>query len=112
MRSTISFVIAGIALITLAACSSVPPVNDLPAYIARASTAADHSRIADYFAQKSVSYENEADLHEKMALAYASRPKGDLPAMQAHCRSLQEQFINAARDARAIEQTHRQLARE
>jgi tryptophan synthase beta subunit len=47
-----------------------------------------------------------------MAQSYAGRPKGDLSAMQAHCRSLREQFIHAAEDAHAIEQAHRQLARK
>ncbi|MBT9522305.1 MAG: hypothetical protein IV101_15635, partial [Dechloromonas sp.] len=66
--------------------------------------------IAAYFAEKAASYDAEAAWHEKMALSYAGRPKGDLAAMMAHCRSLKEQFTNAARDARTLEQAHRQLA--
>lgn len=99
------------ALLVVAACTSAPPtVADIPDSIANASTPAEHRRIADYFAQKAQSYEAEAAGHEQMARAYANRPRGDLPAMAAHCRSLQEQFKNAARDARALEQAHRQLA--
>lgn len=110
MRTKFASILASLALITLAACTSVPPVSEMPASIANATTAADHQKIADYFAQKAASYDAEAALHEKMALSYAGRPKGDLPAMQAHCRSLREQFVNAAKDAHALEQAHRQLA--
>jgi len=110
MHTKFASIVASLALITLAACTSVPPVSEMPASIANATTAADHQKIADYFAQKAVSYDAEAAWHGKMALAYAGRPKGDLPAMQSHCRSLQEQFANAAKEARALEQAHRQLA--
>lgn len=111
MHTRIASVLAGLALLVLAACSSLPPpVGEIPESIANATTAADHQRIADYFAQKAASYEAEAAWHEKMARAYATRPKGDLPSMVNHCRSLQQQFTNAARDARALEQAHRQLA--
>lgn len=110
MRTKFALFLASLALITLAACTSVPPVSEMPASIANASTPADHQRIADYFAQKAASYDAEAAWHEKMALSYAGRPKGDLSAMMSHCRSLREQFANAAKEARALEQAHRQLA--
>ena len=110
MRIALAPILAGIAFLTLAACTSVPPVSEIPANIANATTAVDHQRIAAYFAQKAASYDAEAAWHEKMALSYAGRPKGDLAAMAAHCRSLREQFVNAAKDARTLEQAHRQLA--
>lgn len=103
-------ILVSLALITLAACTSVPPVSEIPANIANATTAADHQRIADYFAQKAASYDAEAAWHEKMALSYTARPKGDLAAMISHCRSLRDQFASAAKEARALEQAHRQLA--
>lgn len=110
MRTKFIYVLASLALITLAACTSVPPVSEIPASIVNATNPADHQRIADYFAQKAVSYDAEAAWHEKMALSYAGRPKGDLPAMLSHCRSLREQFANAAKEAHALELAHRQLA--
>ncbi len=110
MRTKIAFALASLALIALTACTSVPSASEIPASIANATTAADHQRIADYFAQKAASYDAEAAWHEKMALSYFNRPKGDLPAMQSHCRQLREKFINAAIDARALEQAHLQLA--
>lgn len=110
MRTKLAFILAGLALITLTACTSVPPIGDIPASIANATTASDHQRIADYFAQKAASYDAEAAWHERMAVTYSNRPKTDLAAMIAHCRSLREQFVNAAKDTRALEQAHRQLA--
>ncbi len=102
--------LASFALISLAACTSAPPVSEIPANIINATTPADHQRIADYFAQKASGYDSEARLHEKMAQAYSGRPKGDLPAMISHCRALREQLSNAAKEARELEQAHRQLA--
>ena len=110
MRIALAPILAGIAFLTLTACTSVPSVGEIPASIANATTAAEHQRIAAYFAEKAASYDAEAAWHEKMALSYAGRPKGDLAAMMAHCRSLKEQFTNAAKDARTLEQAHRQLA--
>ena len=110
MRIALAPILAGIAFLTLTACTSVPSVGEIPASIANATTAAEHQRIAAYFAEKAASYDAEAAWHEKMAFSYAARPKGDLAAMQSHCRSLKEQFDNAARDARTLEQAHRQLA--
>lgn len=110
MRIALAPVLAGIALITLAACTSIPPISEIPESIANARTAADHQRIADYFAQKAASYDAESAWHGKMAFTYAGRPRTDLAAMMSHCRALQEQFANAAKEARALEQAHRQLA--
>ena len=112
MRTKFLLVLASLAFITLSACTSVPLVGDIPASIASATTSADHQRIADYFSQKAASYDAEAALHKRMALSYQSRPKGDLAAMMAHCHALEAQFIGAAKEARALEQAHRQLAHD
>ncbi len=110
--------LASLALVTLAACTAIPPTSEIPASIANATTAADHQRIANHFAQKAASYDAEAAWHERAALAYSSevplsysgRSKRDPSAMILHCRKLREQFVNSAIDARALEQAHRQLA--
>ena len=112
MRTKFLLLLAGLAFITLSACTSVPSVSDIPASIATATTSADHQRIADYFAQKAISYDAEAALHKKMALSYINRPKSDPAAMMAHCHALEAQFIGAAKEVRALEQAHRQLARD
>ncbi len=110
MRTKFVLGLAGLALLALAACTSVPPVADIPEAVARATTAADHQRIADYFAQKAAGYDAEARLHEKMPQSYLGRPKYDFAAMNAHCLELQNQFKGAAREARALEKAHRDLA--
>lgn len=107
MRTTLAMVLAGFSLLSLAACSSVPPVSEIPESIANAKAAADHQRIADYFARKAASYEAEALLHEKMPQSYQGRPRYDFAAMSSHCRELQRQLNAAAREAKALEQAHR-----
>ncbi len=109
MRITFTPLLAGVALLILAACASVPPVSDIPEAIANAKTAADHQRIADYFAQKAANYEAEAKLHEKMPQSYLG-PRYDFGLMSSHCRELQKQLNAAAQEARALEQAHRELA--
>jgi hypothetical protein len=53
MKRNLGVTLAGVALIlTLGACSSTPPVAEIPEAISSASTAADHQRIADYFAKE------------------------------------------------------------
>jgi hypothetical protein len=99
-----------LALLALTACSSVPPTREILANIASANSAADHLRIADYFAQKAAGYEDEAKLHEKMPYAYQGRPRYDFAVMSSHCKELQNQLNGAAREARALERAHRDLA--
>lgn len=111
MRIGIAIILVGSLLLVTAACTSIQPqVAEIPAAIANASTAADHQRIADYFAQKAASYDAEAASHEKMGRSYFSRPKGDAALWASHCNSLKKTFEDAAKEARALEQAHRQLA--
>lgn len=108
MRIMFSPMVAGIVF--LAACTAIPSASEVPVGIANAKTAADHQRIADYFAQKAASYEIEAKVHEKMPYAYKGRPRYDFASMNAHCKGLQSQLNAAAREAKALEQAHRDLA--
>lgn len=107
---TASSLLVGLGLLALAACTVVPPASEIPADIANAKTAADHQRIANYFAKKAANYEAEASLHEKMPYAYQGRPKYDFASMNAHCKELQNQLRAAAHEANAMEQAHRDLA--
>jgi len=113
MRTTLVTVLVGFALLALAACSSVPPVSEIPESIANAKTAEDHQRIADYFAQKAASYEAEATLHKKMPQSYKAGhpryPKFDYASMSSHCQEIQKQLDAAAREAKALEQAHRDM---
>lgn len=105
-------VLLSLGLVSLAACSSVPTAAEIAESIGNARSADDHQRIADYFSEKANSYEAEAIRHKSMYRSYISRPKGDLAAMASHCKSLQGQFSDAAKTARALEEAHRQLAIE
>lgn len=101
---------AGPLLLFLSACSTVPSGGGISDAISSASTAADHQRIADHFAKMAKGYEAEALQHEQMARSYMRWPKGEPEAWAAHCKSLQKKFGEAAQEARALEQAHRQLA--
>ncbi|MBK7766342.1 MAG: hypothetical protein IPI44_09625 [Sulfuritalea sp.] len=109
-----TILLASLALVTLVACTSVPPASEIPASIANATTAADHRQIADHFAQKATSYDAEAvrtkgrpsPLFQRGGSTYSGRSKRDPSAMIAHRRAV-EQFVNLATDARALEQAHR-----
>ena len=111
MKRSLGTTLAGVALIlTLGACSSTPPVAEMPEFISSASTASDHQRIADYFAKKAAGYEAEAKQHEKMVTAYSGRPKGDVGMWASHCGALKAKLKEAAQEARALEKGHRDLA--
>ena len=105
MKRSLGTTLAGAALIlALGACSSTPPVAEMPEFISSASTAADHQRIADYFAKKAAGYEAEAKQHEKMVTAY------DVGMWASHCGALKAKLKEAAQEARALEKGHRDLA--
>lgn len=110
MRNRLALGFVSLVLLALTACTSVPPAAEIPAAIATASTASEHRRIADYFAQKAANYDAEVVFHEKMARSYFGRPKGDPAAWVAHCNALMQKFTEAAKEVRALEQAHRGLA--
>ena len=115
-RTRITLGLLGLALLALAACTSVPTVSaadDIPAAIANTKTPADHQAIADFFKQKAASYEADAALHERMSNSY-ERPsvygRNSIEASTAHCRMIQHQLRAAAVEAKGLEQAHRELA--
>ncbi len=79
--------------------------------VVTASTVTEHTQIADYYAQKAASYEAEASVHKRMAISYAGSSKGQGNLMAAHCNSLQQKFVDSAKEARNLEKAHRELAR-
>lgn len=97
-----------LTLLALSACTLVPQTSEVREAIATAATASDHQKLADYFAQKATSYEAEAASHEQLANSYGGY-RGPIVFI-SHCRSLQQGFAAAAKEARALEQAHRQLA--
>lgn len=104
-------VLVALVLAGLAGCTSVgPPASEIPATIANASRPADHLKIADYFERKALAYDAEAAQHEINARAYINRTRGDSASMMSHCRALRDQFVAAAKEARALAHEHRQAA--
>lgn len=102
--------LGGLALVSLAACTSVPASN-LPEGLANASSTSDHQRIADFYTERAAKYEADAAWHEKAAVIYyAQRPKGDPIAMRAHYLALKERLSAAAKESRELAEAHRQLA--
>lgn len=90
--------------------STSEAADDMPATVASALKPAEHERIADYYASKAAAYDAEAAQHDRIGRSYINRTRGDSTAMQAHCRTLRDQFIAAAKEARALAQEHRQVA--
>lgn len=109
LKNKLALGLSSLALLVLTACTAMPLTSEISDAIANAKTAADHQQIADYFSEKAASYEVEASRHEKMANSYGGYPRGPVSYI-SHCRSLQQGFSAAAKDARALEQAHRQLA--
>lgn len=105
-------VLAALALSGLAGCASVGPApNTVPADIANATTAADHHRIADHFTHKAGEYDAEAARHDATARSYAGAPRAAQGAMASHCRNMRDQFAAASKEARALAQAHRDMAK-
>lgn len=98
-------------LFVLGGCSTVAPVAELPASISNATTPEDHLKIADYFAQKAVAYDAEAQQHDRMAKTYIGPfNRGNPESWASHCRALRDRLAGAALEARELEKAHRQIA--
>jgi len=111
MKKKCTYTLAVLALVGLSACTSAPPVSEIPESISTARTPADHQRIAAFFVQKAVDYDAEAALHDKMSKSYRGPySKGNPESMASHCRSLRDKFSASAKEARELAQAHRELA--
>lgn len=103
--------LTGMLFLGLIGCASVaPPSTDMPAAVATAINPGDHQKIADYYASKALAYDAEAAQHDRIGRSYVNRTRGDSTAMLSHCRALRDQFIAAAKEARALAQEHQQVA--
>lgn len=104
-------ILAGILFLGVVGCTSMgPKPNDIPVNLANATSPTDHQKVADYFTQKATEYDAEAASHDQNARTYITRPKGDYASMASHCRALRDQFLAAAKEARALAAEHRQMA--
>ena len=104
-------ILAGVLLLGLTGCSTLgqQPEPDIAAQVAAASTAADHRRLAEYFAKKAAEYDADAARHDKLSRSYMGPPKAP-GAMAGHCRTLRDQMAAAAKTARGMADEHRSHA--
>ena len=109
LKNKLDLSLPSLVLLFLTACTAMPLTSEISDAISNAKTESDHQQIANYFSKKAASYEVEASRHEKMANSYGGYPRGPISYL-SHSRSLEQRFSAAAKDARAREQAHRQLA--
>jgi len=106
-----------LAAVTLAVVASIggastPSDEELTALAGKASTAADHHALEEYFLSASKRYASEPANHTARACAYRSSPRRTPGAegMAAHCERLASLARDAAKEATAAAATHRQEA--
>ena len=84
-----------------------PADDELSALAAKASTAADHHALEEYFAAAAKRYREDANVHAAMAQAY----RGTRIAQAAvHCDRLVSLSRDEAKEAAAAAETHKRLA--
>ena len=97
----------------LAGCTTVKPEADLPDALASARSPVEHAQAAEHFAKKAKRYEADADFHARLGRSYVGGGRAGpekQAAMASHCRALETQLREAAREARELEKAHRELA--
>jgi hypothetical protein len=102
---------AGGSRLESGAGARTPTDKDLSALAAQAKTPADHRALEEYFVALSKRYTAEAKEHTTMAQAYRglTRQTGASSAA-VHCDSLARSSTDAAREATAAADMHKQLA--
>jgi hypothetical protein len=110
MRTSFISIVSGLALLCAAPYVAAETGEEIATLISTAKTPAEHSKIADYFAQKAASYEADAKLHGSMSQSYQTYSKGQKNLMEAHCGRIKTSMSSAAKDMRELEKAHRQLA--
>lgn len=85
--------------------------------IGKASTPADHQRLASYFSYKATVMEAEAVEHDELAAEYAKHPNGhDMKHPMSgntagHCRYFAQASRKAAAEARLMATAHENMAK-
>jgi hypothetical protein len=90
---------------------------ELKKLIATASTPQDHERIAKHYDAKAIELEAEAKEHDELAAAYKANPNmhemkhPTSPQTASHCESMARSTRAAAKEARALAEDHREMAK-
>lgn len=86
--------------------------------IEKASTPADHNKLAQYYRVQADKFEAEATEHADMAKMYRARPgvsemkRPMSPDTASHCETLAENLHKAATEARALSAAHAEMAKK
>ena len=110
MRNSFVSIVSGLALLCTAPFAAAKTGEEIASLISTAKTPADHTKIADYFAQKAATYEADAKLHGSMSQSYQTYSKGQANLMKSHCGRIKTSMSTAAKEMRELEKAHRQFA--
>ena len=121
MRAMMAAVIGLGGTIAFSACALREAESPAAAQVERAETAADHAAIAQQYAKEAAELRGKAVMHDVMLRAYEKGPtyqkvrhnvrrKAFAAAMVKHCRNLIHYYTQAAAEAEAMAQDHRELA--
>lgn len=110
------------SLILLAGASASPKQKTLSkrevtALVAKASTPAEHLKLADYYRIRAEQLEAESAEHAEMAKTYRARPTSSetkrpgATDTASHCQTLSESLAKAAKEARTLFESHAEMAK-
>ena len=113
--ATLAF--ASVAAMASAATTKKLSKKELKALIETAKTAADHQRLANYYAALAVGFEEEAKEHSAEAEAYEKNPT--IQEMKnpgggntaSHCRFFAAKYTEMAESARTMSTMHSEMAK-
>jgi hypothetical protein len=115
-RSGLGFVGVGLAALLALAIVHASAAEDrsMEKQIAAAKTAADHEVIAALYDKEAKEAQAKADDHDKMSAAYKKVGGAVIEKLQLdqHCDKLAKNFRKAAKEAKALAEAHRQMAKE
>jgi len=116
-RAMMVAVIALVGTIAFSACALRKAEGPAAAQVERAETGTDHAAVAEQYAKEAAELRGKAVMHDVMLRAYEKGPtyqkvrrKRSTAAMVKHCRNLIYHYMQAAAEAEAMAQEHRELA--
>ena len=121
MKRIVAVLIGALLLMSVSgvAAESAKPLSkkQVKELLSRASTPADHRRLAGHYEAKAKEYEAESAEHAEMAKMYRARPTASetkrpgAADTAAHCEALAESLTKAAKEARAMAAAHEEMAK-
>jgi hypothetical protein len=90
--------------------------KELKVLLEKSSTPKDHLRLAAHYEAKALKYEAEAAEHTDLAKMYRAHPTPSevkrpmAPDTAAHCDYVVDYLTKAAKEARSLSESHKQMA--